>query len=81
EMLSGSTPFRGGAVTVLRQHVIAPLPPLPPIVGDRLDPRVEPIVRKLLAKEQVDRYQSAREVVAAIDDLATPAIVVTPPRP
>jgi serine/threonine protein kinase len=80
EMLAGSTPFRGGAVTVLRQHVVAPIPALPPIVGERLDPRVEPIVRRLLEKEQDARYQSARDVVAAIDDLATPAIVVTPPR-
>jgi len=60
EMLAGSPPFRGGAVTVLRQHVVAPIPALPPIVGERLDPRVEPIVRKLLEKEQGARYQSAR---------------------
>ena len=40
EMLTGERPFRGGAMTVMRDRVLAEAPPdLPPELAARLDPR------------------------------------------
>ncbi len=75
EMIAGGPPFKGDAVTVLRQHVTAPVPLLGVAAGT--DPRVEAIVRRLLEKEQKDRFQSAKELVVALDDLYAPALLTT----
>ena len=80
EMLSGKTPFRGGAMTVLRAHVMAPAPPIPPLVADKVDPRLQAIVMRLMEKEPDARYASATELIAALDEVARgPARSVRPP--
>jgi serine/threonine-protein kinase len=70
EMLTGSRPFQGGAVTVLRQHVLDEAPPLPDAVVVQLDPQFHVVVQRLLQKRPEDRYASARELMAALDALA-----------
>ncbi len=67
EMLTGRCPFAGSAITVLRQHVMADAPVLPAPVTASIDPRVDAILRRLLAKVPEDRFQSTGELMAALD--------------
>ena len=69
EMLTGKKPYTGGsAMEVIYKHKRAELPELAPQFAS-----YEPIIRKLLAKAPVDRFQSARELLDAIADLKVPA--------
>ncbi len=66
EMLAGRPPFVSTQVMeILRAHVSTPPPPLGSLVKG-LDPSLEAIVMRLLAKDAIDRYQSAYE---ALEDL------------
>lgn len=66
ELLAGQPPFVSTSVMeVLRAHVSTPPPPLGSLVKG-LDPALEAIVMRLLAKDAIDRYQSAYE---ALEDL------------
>jgi serine/threonine-protein kinase len=77
EMLAGTCPFAGGAATVLRQHVLGETPELPPDVLARVDPRVGPLLRVMLAKTPDNRPTDAAELVAAIRECSR----VQPPNP
>lgn len=65
EMLTGQTPFQGGTLGVVIKH-ISDLPPAPRIFGRHLHPNVEAVVMRTLAKEPVERYQSAQSLAAAL---------------
>ena len=86
EMLTGRCPYRGGAVTVLGQHVTAEIPELPADLTASLDPRRRAVLRRLLAKVPEDRFASTTDLVAALDECdrerpappAPPAPAVTP---
>jgi serine/threonine protein kinase len=68
EMLTGKKPFLAPTpMAVIYKHSHAPIPALPDdLVG------WQPLLARLLAKEPQERYQSAAELVAAIDaELAT----------
>jgi serine/threonine protein kinase len=69
EMLTGHAPFSGGAVTVLRQHVLSDVPELSTDVAARTDPRISEILRRLLAKLPENRFASTAELMAALDEL------------
>ncbi|MDB5098346.1 MAG: hypothetical protein JWM80_2767 [Cyanobacteria bacterium RYN_339] len=63
EMLAGQPPFMSrNPMDVLRAHVTDAPPPLGQFV--KVDAQTERIVLKLLAKDPLDRYQSAYEVLA-----------------
>jgi serine/threonine protein kinase len=69
EMLIGSKPYTGStAMEVIYKHKRAELPPIEPRYA-----AYEPVLRRLLAKEPVDRFQSARELLAAVAELKVPA--------
>ena len=74
EMLSGVRPFSSqSSVGILGQQLSKP----PPTVAERapdvlVPPAVEQIVRKLLARDASERYDSASEVSRAIDALLAP---------
>jgi eukaryotic-like serine/threonine-protein kinase len=69
EMLIGRKPFNGAtAMEVIYKHKRAELPEIPPKCA-----RCEPLLRRLLAKEPLDRFQSAAELLKAVGALATPA--------
>jgi serine/threonine protein kinase len=71
EMVTGSLPFECPEPSeLLRLHLIAPVPPLGSRVpGLQLPLGLEAMVLKLLEKEPELRFQSAKELIAAIDEL------------
>jgi eukaryotic-like serine/threonine-protein kinase len=63
EMLAGRKPYLAPTpMAVIYKHSHAPLPELPAAAA-----AWQPVLERLLAKGPTDRYQSAREVVAAVD--------------
>ncbi len=78
EMLTGHTPFHGlNPQQTLAAHVTqTPVP-----VGQQragLSQALETVVMKCLAKRAADRYQTADELVAVLEPLATPSGGMTP---
>jgi serine/threonine protein kinase len=67
ELLTGERLFKGGAVTLMRSHVLEQAPPLPPEVTKEVGSRVAAIVQKLLQKSPNDRFASSAELIAALD--------------
>ena len=67
ELLTGRPPFVGDSpVAVAYQHVREPASP-PSDLDDQLDPEIDAIVMKSLAKRVEDRYQSAAAMKADIE--------------
>jgi eukaryotic-like serine/threonine-protein kinase len=65
EMLTGKKPYLAGTpMAVIYKHSHAPLPAL-----DDDQTHLEPLAHRLLAKEPRDRFQSAEELIKAIDQL------------
>ena len=69
EMLIGRKPYTGStAMEVIYTHKRAELPPIEPQYA-----LYEPLLKRLLAKQPVDRFQSARELLDAVAELKVPA--------
>jgi serine/threonine protein kinase len=69
EMLIGRKPYTGStAMEVIYKHKRAELPAIEPQYA-----AYEPLLRRLLAKEPVDRFQSARELLDAVAAFKVPA--------
>ena len=69
EMLTGYTPFDADTpLAILMKHLNDPLP-LPSQLDPSLPPSFEQIVLKALAKDPEDRFQSAAEMLAAIQNM------------
>lgn len=66
ELLTGQPPFTGDTpVSIAFQHVSTPfLPPSELVVG--LDPNLDTILAVALAKDPMDRYQTASEMLADV---------------
>jgi eukaryotic-like serine/threonine-protein kinase len=71
EMLVGRTPFGDrDMVAMLTAHAVADPPAMAEVAPDAaVPPPVEALVRQGLAKQPGDRFQTATEYVARIDDL------------
>lgn len=69
EMLTGKRPFRGGAMTVLRQRVLGDPLEATDLLGTGTDPELLELLRKLLATAPGDRPGRAPEVVQALESL------------
>lgn len=70
EMLAGHPPFNDeNSVTLIFKHINEAPPPLKDQVPD-LAPELCDVVHKMIEKLQENRYQSAAEVVDALDNLA-----------
>ena len=67
ELLTGSCPFSGNFAALLEQHVNLAPPELPPALAAEA-PRVADIVRVLLSKDPEKRFQTAKELAAAIGE-------------
>ena len=70
EMVTGSVPFSGDdPAAIFQQHFDAVPPPMESRRGEAVDPQLQSIVDRALAKQTSDRYSSASEVVADLDRL------------
>jgi predicted Ser/Thr protein kinase len=65
ELLTGRLPFQGPVTAVLGQ-ILTQEPPPPRAVRADLDPALEAICLKAMAKKPADRYGSMRELAAAL---------------
>jgi eukaryotic-like serine/threonine-protein kinase len=79
EMLSGALPFSGPAMDIVRQNMETDPPSIAERVpGLHVSSQLEALSRRLMAKRPQERYQSAGEVVAALDRIQ--AEWTAPPR-
>ncbi len=69
EAVAGRLPFAGSsAVEIIDRIIHHPAPPIGRL-EDTLPPELETIINKALEKDPQSRYQSARELYTALDDL------------
>jgi eukaryotic-like serine/threonine-protein kinase len=69
EMLTGQRPYGGrSAVAIMSQHTSSPVPSLPESTAMQ-----QPLVDRLMAKQQSDRYASADELLADLGPIAAVA--------
>ena len=67
ELLTGEVPYPGDSlVAVAMRHVADPIPSVREFRAD-VPPRVEALVRRSMAKDPDDRFQSMRELIAALE--------------
>ena len=65
-MLAGRLPFIGNKLTdIFDGHRNGPIPALPPSLA-----RYQPLINRLLAKKQDERYPSALQFLEALDAAA-----------
>src|SRR6185312_2130218 len=78
EMLTGHPPFHGltPAQTLAAQVTETPVPVAMRRPGT--PPALDAIIMKCLAKRPADRFQTADELVAALEPLTTPSGGITP---
>ncbi|HEX4071946.1 MAG TPA: serine/threonine-protein kinase [Planctomycetaceae bacterium] len=81
ELLSGEVPFRGSIASVLGQ-IVTVAPKKPSTIVRSVDPALEAICLKMLAKRPEDRFGSMRDVANALDAYLAgrPTGVVASPR-
>ena len=76
EMLTGTPPFSGqNPISVILKHIRESPPPMAEAHVE-VPEQTQQIVLQLLAKEPVDRYQSAEEVVQALNGVASSRFVL-----
>src|SRR5258708_37594313 len=68
ELLTGECPFAGNLATLLEQHVTLPPPELPAALAAK-EPRLAEILGVLLAKDPDKRFQTARDLATAIEEV------------
>ena len=68
ELLTGAPPFRGTPQAVIAAQITTPPPPM----GDTVPPAITAIVMCCLAKLPDARYQTADELLQALESLVTP---------
>ncbi|HOA40265.1 MAG TPA: Stk1 family PASTA domain-containing Ser/Thr kinase [Halanaerobiales bacterium] len=69
EMLTGVVPFRGDSpISVALKH-IQELPKLPSLINPEIPKNVEQLIMKAIAKDPEDRFATAEEMKAAIDEI------------
>jgi hypothetical protein len=66
ELLTGEVPFRGSIASVLGQ-IVTVAPKRPSVIVRKIDPALEAICLKMIAKRPEDRFGSMREVAAALE--------------
>jgi serine/threonine-protein kinase len=73
ELAAGRRPFEGPAPEVLKQHLIADVPPISTFRADRAPtPALDAVLARALAKDPDQRYADASVMLTAIDELELP---------
>ena len=70
EMLSGKPPFEGNLLELINQNASDVMPAIVGDGGEHIAPATEAIVRKLMRRDPAHRYQSAAEVLEALEAVA-----------
>ena len=90
EMLSGKRPFEGENQAAILNGIINNSPPFLADINDKIPVKLIDIVEKLLDKDKNQRFQNARELIDALNDISgrneivqsikdgTPSIAVLP---
>jgi hypothetical protein len=78
ELMTGHCPFEGRAAMVLGLIVVAN-PPLPSSFRPEIDPALEAICLKAMAKKAADRYATMTDFAAALDNYLHDAGTLAPP--
>lgn len=75
ELLTGRPPFEGATkLETIRAHLGDPVPELESVrPGLEPTPELRALVMKALAKDRLERYPSARDMLSALDALPVPA--------
>lgn len=68
QMLTNRTPYSGSMVEVMGQILAAPVPPVKELQTD-VDPRLDAICRKAMAKDPKSRFQSMEEFASALEEI------------
>ncbi|MBM3982918.1 MAG: hypothetical protein FJ304_22130 [Planctomycetes bacterium] len=83
-LATGTMPFTGDDVMAVLTSLAVDTPVSPRRLNSDLPPALEAVVMKLLAKNPPDRYQTATEVAAALQEIPTgpmPVVVAVPLTP
>jgi len=70
-LLTGRPPAEGGTIAATITQVLTTIPESPRSKNMSISMPLEFVIMKMLAKNPRDRYQSARELAAALDKVAT----------
>jgi serine/threonine-protein kinase len=74
EMLAGTCPFDGAVLEVICQNAMAERPAIAARAPGVVVPAaLEQVVRRLMAVKPEDRFGSAKEVIAALDQITAPS--------
>jgi len=77
EILTGETPFQGNAISIILQHVTEQVPK-PRSINRAIPREVEAVLMRALAKNPIERYQSAMALSRALKQAITRAAAPTP---
>ena len=80
EMLMGRRAFRGDSAIETMNAILKDEPPEISTSGPGLSPALEPVVRRCLEKSPGERFQSARDLAFALNNLSVPAVPYVSPR-
>lgn len=64
ELLTGRRPFEGDHITTVVYKIINETPPLISEINKEIPKKFEPVLKKALAKDVAERYQTCRELAA-----------------
>ncbi len=81
EMLSGKLPFDGNAMEMIERNANNTPPPIASRAMVTIPPALEAIVTRLMARQPDHRFNSAVDVIAALDGVKLTEVDVTPPPP
>ena len=78
EMLTGSVPFSGDTpFAVVHDHIYKPLP-LPSAVNPNINPQVEKVILRALAKDKNDRFEKVQDFWQALESALEPLAAQAP---
>ena len=78
EMLTGKLPFTGESATVVMMKQVQDPPPSVLASRSQLPAAVDRVIKRALAKQPIDRFQSAGELSAAFADAASEEVAEAP---